>query len=674
MLVKGIGDAADPESSDWYYAIGTERHGPVDRTQLSALLDKQEIGPETYVWHQGMTEWSHLQDVPALERLVGGAPEAERVEMDALRGVGEEAEEVGADTTHASKDEVDATHEALDDVMERSEQPEAEEPEAEQAAEEGPGEETAAETGEALAEEPAEPGEESEVAPAEGADTTMVPQAEIEAAHAQLAGTVEPAGGEATEAPEEPGEEPLAEREGAVLAEDEVAGPDALRTRAGEEPGEPSAGGVGAGQEPEGGDTLFGAAESEAGAGGDLFAGVGEEAPGEAAASTTHGRRETSVLFSLDEVSESEPEQATDPFGEDSLLTESSGLLDIRAVAARNKPAGDESADSPFGEDLGAGLVAPSGDSGAGVTIAAPIVKRKRSNAPKYVAAAAVLLLVGVAGALWWTSQGDEGAASSEPTAEKVAPASAEQPAGAEKAAQPETPPPGEEAAAAAAEEEAAAEGEEEAAAAEGGEAPAEGEEAAAAEGEEEAAAEGEEAAAAAEKQEAAEEPEPEPEPEKVVRKKKARKAAPKPKPEPKKEARAPAPAPKPAGGSGGSKDVNDLLQQLNKKKESKAGEEAADPSLPAKLSAATLKGTLRKRHRAFSACYEKMANRPPGATTVKTSLVIGGNGRVKSARITSGGGTSSDVQSCIVSALRSTTFPKFRDKQMIVNYPIVLR
>jgi hypothetical protein len=125
-----------------------------------------------------------------------------------------------------------------------------------------------------------------------------------------------------------------------------------------------------------------------------------------------------------------------------------------------------------------------------------------------------------------------------------------------------------------------------------------------------------------------------------------------------------------PAAGAG---DVNALLKELNRKKEPSAAA-GADANLPAKLSAGDLRRKLKKRRGSFAKCYQKQENRPTGGVTVKTALVIASSGAVKSARVTSGGGTSSAVQACIVSVLRGTRFPPFREAQMIVNYPIALR
>jgi len=123
---------------------------------------------------------------------------------------------------------------------------------------------------------------------------------------------------------------------------------------------------------------------------------------------------------------------------------------------------------------------------------------------------------------------------------------------------------------------------------------------------------------------------------------------------------------------SAGSNDVNALLGQLKSKPKESAG--AADADLPSKLSASAVRGTLRKRQSRFKSCYRKMENRPAGAVTVKTSFVIAGSGRVQSARIASAGGVDSGVQSCILGVVKGAKFPRFRDAQMIVNYPILLR
>ena len=107
-----------------------------------------------------------------------------------------------------------------------------------------------------------------------------------------------------------------------------------------------------------------------------------------------------------------------------------------------------------------------------------------------------------------------------------------------------------------------------------------------------------------------------------------------------------------------------------NKERTSQAGLEEA----PEKLSASEVRGTLRKRQSRFKGCYRKMVNRPEGAVTVKTSFKIVSSGRVSSARIVSAGGVDATVKSCILEVVKGALFPSFRDAEMIVNYPILLR
>lgn len=41
----------------WYYAVGTEQQGPVDKEELIRLADKGTIQPSTKVWSEGMNDW-----------------------------------------------------------------------------------------------------------------------------------------------------------------------------------------------------------------------------------------------------------------------------------------------------------------------------------------------------------------------------------------------------------------------------------------------------------------------------------------------------------------------------------------------------------------------------------------------------------------------------------------
>lgn len=62
----------------WYYAVGSERRGPVDTVTFSGLVNNGTITPTTLVWRTGMAEWQPWSSVaPSVEgELIppGGAP------------------------------------------------------------------------------------------------------------------------------------------------------------------------------------------------------------------------------------------------------------------------------------------------------------------------------------------------------------------------------------------------------------------------------------------------------------------------------------------------------------------------------------------------------------------------------------------------------------------------
>lgn len=55
----------------WYYAVGSERRGPVS---ASALRAQGGITPETLVWRRGMTEWTPASTVPDLAAILSSKP------------------------------------------------------------------------------------------------------------------------------------------------------------------------------------------------------------------------------------------------------------------------------------------------------------------------------------------------------------------------------------------------------------------------------------------------------------------------------------------------------------------------------------------------------------------------------------------------------------------------
>lgn len=42
----------------WYYAVGSEQRGPASTDDVALLIGRGEIGPDTLVWREGMSEWA----------------------------------------------------------------------------------------------------------------------------------------------------------------------------------------------------------------------------------------------------------------------------------------------------------------------------------------------------------------------------------------------------------------------------------------------------------------------------------------------------------------------------------------------------------------------------------------------------------------------------------------
>ena len=50
----------------WYFAVGSDRQGPVSDEQLRDKIASGEIKADTLVWNSGMVEWAKAADVPGL--------------------------------------------------------------------------------------------------------------------------------------------------------------------------------------------------------------------------------------------------------------------------------------------------------------------------------------------------------------------------------------------------------------------------------------------------------------------------------------------------------------------------------------------------------------------------------------------------------------------------------
>lgn len=396
----------------------------------------------------------------------------------------------------------------------------------------------------------------------------------------------------------------------------------------------------------------------------DLF-GAGPEAQDEGPVGV-HARRQSSVLFKLDELGRDESQKG----GENQqFLTDSSGLIDIRAIASAEKKS--SGADDPFG--------APFASSSANINLgprtlmtplSMPIVGRRRGMGPWILAAVALLVAGGVALAL--ILGGDKTPDTQQ--AEQVA-AAPTQPAKPAEAKPTEAKP--EEAKPAEAKPSEAKPAEVKPAEANPAEVkpteanPAEVKPA------EVAGDTGKNPGDAAkpvdpilvakvdpkagDKPKAADKPKTDPKTDPKTEVKTE------PKTEPKVEVVA---AKDPAANPNNTNKVNDLLNKLNQgEKTTTTQDTGKDDSLPDKLSAASVRNAIKGR---FARCGSMIAN-PTGSVTVQTQFVISSSGVVQSANVTDGGGTAAEVQRCVVGVIKETTFGRFKEPTMQVNLPVRL-
>jgi hypothetical protein len=342
-------------------------------------------------------------------------------------------------------------------------------------------------------------------------------------------------------------------------------------------------------------------------------------------AAGVYSRGQSSVLFSLDDLGR---EQGAERPAPDAFATDSSGLMDIRAVASQSKaPAGD-----PFSA---ANLVLPARPAGA--AFATPLVGRK-SNVGLWIFASVAVAAAATVGAIFLLKEPPpQPVAVAAPVAAPVAAIAPEASKGAaaEKVADPIAKP---------------------------SEAPPA-----------EPLAPPEPAAAPAE-------PAATPEPAKVAALPAPRRpgeplkqaprpdpaAAARPAPAP---APTPAPAPAPKAPAASAAKVDNLLAQLDSGKSGGTAADAGGGDVPQKLGAAAVRNAIRGR---FGGCVAKLGGMP-GPVTVQTSFVISSSGVVQSARVTDGGGTPSDVQRCVVDMIKGTKFGAFKDPTMTVNLPVKL-
>ena len=60
--------------SEWWYAAGAQRSGPVDDAALKRLLQEDAVSPATLVWRAGLDEWTPMGSVDELSHLLRTVP------------------------------------------------------------------------------------------------------------------------------------------------------------------------------------------------------------------------------------------------------------------------------------------------------------------------------------------------------------------------------------------------------------------------------------------------------------------------------------------------------------------------------------------------------------------------------------------------------------------------
>ena len=69
------------EDSQWYIAEKGERKGPFSLGELQKLVERGEVGPDTFIWTKGFASWKKAQEVPELASLFENEEEVEETQM-----------------------------------------------------------------------------------------------------------------------------------------------------------------------------------------------------------------------------------------------------------------------------------------------------------------------------------------------------------------------------------------------------------------------------------------------------------------------------------------------------------------------------------------------------------------------------------------------------------------
>lgn len=611
----------------WYVVLAGEQVGPLAKAAVLQHLAQGALDATSFVWRQGYDDWKKLSEVEGLSHLVASPPAVASAEDDATMMDDQLPDNVRAlfEADRASRASKAAVPDSSDGPTMAL----------------GPGDD-------------------------ELAMTRMVPTGELESESASRAEAHHPVA-----QPAQPAEaQPLRTSTGQMKAR-------SLESFFGEE--EPAAP-----QEEPGG--FFGQEPKAADSGPMLYQ-----------------RRETSVLFSLNEFKKDKTKDAPMAGLGADTKSQDSGLIDVRAVARKEtkarqarQTAGDLFAD--FGGGAAETEAPVEMSTRLDTAAAAPLLQKKPSRAPVWIGLAAVLVIGGAVGVYLYLNQEKPAAPASQAQAQapvEQAPAGTQEPVAdpkaagdpkqaepvadpkqAEQAAQPEPEKAPEVAAAA------DAGAHEEAASADAGSASGAGEEVAKAEGTgdqgavdpgekqpektpaEKAAAEKAAKELAAKKAAEAKK--------KAEEKAMAMKETPKaPVEQPKKEEKKVAVVAQNTQGNSATDLLN--MVQTQQKKETPptppvAGGEG--DGAQTKLSASVVRKVIREHQGKVVGCYRTHGGGGAGAVTINTSITVGGDGGVRSARVTTGEYAGNAVGSCIVSALRGMSFPRFASDSQTISIP----
>lgn len=58
--------STQPDPARWYYLESGDQRGPVPLADIRARVLDGTVGPESYVWADGMPEWMPARQVPAV--------------------------------------------------------------------------------------------------------------------------------------------------------------------------------------------------------------------------------------------------------------------------------------------------------------------------------------------------------------------------------------------------------------------------------------------------------------------------------------------------------------------------------------------------------------------------------------------------------------------------------